>query len=457
MDIEILPIPSLDELCLPYAYQKYPSVGRSMPKGRISKRSVDGLCCPAGKDRVFLWDDALAGFGVAAFASGKKVYVAQFRKDGRSRRSTIGDHGRLTPDEARSQAKTLLGSVEQGADPIDERRRARAVRTFREVAEDFLAQHVDRKRKGRTSAEYRRLLDGYINPAMGSKRIVELTRGDVTKVHARLSNTPNQANRCVAVISAVWNWAARRDEVDFAKNPSRGVERYRETSRERFLTSEEFARLGEALRQAETTGLPWEHEAPQSKHGAKPENRRTFADPYAVAAIRLLIFTGARLREILHARWSEVDFERGMILLPESKTGRKPIYLSAAALAVLAKIPRQPDNPYIIPGRKAGQPRADLNKPWAGLRRVAGLVGVRVHDLRHTFASFGAGASMGLPIIGKLLGHAQPSTTNRYAHLDVDPLRRAADQIGDQIDAAMRNSPGAIVTSLASRQRGSSR
>ena len=150
---------------------------------------------------------------------------------GRSRRSTIGDHGRLTPDQARSQAKALLGAVEQGADPIEERRKARAVRIFREVAEDFLVQHVDRKRKGRTSAEYRRLLEGYIYPSIGSKRILDLARGDITRLHARLSDTPNQANRCLAVISAIWNWAARHDEVDFTKNPSRGVERNPETSR----------------------------------------------------------------------------------------------------------------------------------------------------------------------------------------------------------------------------------
>ena len=419
-----------------------------MPLGRISKRSVDALICAPGKDRVFLWDDSLAGFGVAAFASGKKVYVAQYRKDGRSRRSTLGDHGRLTPDEARSQAKTLLGSVEQGADPIDERRKARAVRTFREVAEDFLVQHVDRKRKDRTSTEYRRLLEGYVYPSIGAKRIVDLSRGDIARMHAKLSDTPNQANRCVSVISAVWNWAARRDEVEFAKNPARGVERNQEKSRERFLTSEEFSRLSEALQLAETEGLPWAHTTPQSKHGAKPENRRSKADPYAVAAIRLLIFTGARLREILHARWSEVDFERGMILLPDSKTGRKPIYLSSVALAILSEIPRLYGNPYLIPGQKLGLPRADLNKPWAGVTRAAGLAGVRVHDLRHTFASFGAGASMGLPIIGKLLGHSQPATTHRYAHLDVDPLRRAADQIGTRIETAMRRGRDATIPVL---------
>src|SRR5208282_5821290 len=146
----------------------------TMPRGRISKRSVDALTCPPGKDRKFLWDDALAGFGVAAFPSKKKTYVAQFRRDGRSRRVAIGDHGRLTPEEARSQAKTILGQVEQGADPADERRKARAVRTFREVADDFMQQHVEVKRKSRTRADYRALLDKRILPAIGNTRIVDL-------------------------------------------------------------------------------------------------------------------------------------------------------------------------------------------------------------------------------------------------------------------------------------------
>jgi integrase len=187
-----------------------------------------------------------------------------------------------------------------------------------------------------------------------------------------------------------------------------------------------------------------------SKH--LPKSRRTVVDPFAVAAIRLLIFTGARLREILFARWDQVDFERGIIHLPDSKTGRKPIYLSAAALQVLANLPRIEGNPHVIPGEKPGAPRSDLKRPWSVITQAAGLHGVRIHDLRHSFASFGAAASMGLPIIGKLLGHSQPATTARYSHLDADPLRRAADAIAGTIAAALDNKPIADVVPLQMRR-----
>jgi len=422
-----------------------------MPKGRITKRAVDAFRCPpGGKDRAFLWDDALAGFGLAAFPSGKKVYVAQFRKDGRSRRVAIGEHGRLTPDEARSQAKAILGAVETGADPIGDRRAARAVRTFGEVAAEFMAQHVAAKRKERTHQAYEVLLRKHLVPALGSKRITDVRRVDVARMHGRLSDAPGAANRAVSLVSAIWNWAARRDEATFADNPARGIERNREQRSERFLTSEELARLGSALAEGETVGFHYavDQTNPNAKHAPKADKRRAKLDPFGVAAIRLLILTGARLREILDAQWSQVDLERGVIFLADSKTGRKPIYLSAAAQAVLATLPRIAGNPHIIAGAKDGAPRADLKKPWAAVKRAAGLQGVRLHDLRHSFASFGAGASLGLPIIGKLLGHTQAATTHRYAHLDADPLRRAADTIGATIAAAMAGRQGAEIVSL---------
>jgi integrase len=419
-------------------------------QGRISKRAVDALACPAGKDREILWDDALAGFGVAVFPTGRKAYVAQYRQQGRSRRVTIGEHGRLTPEEARSQAKMILGAVETGADPISERRAARAVRIFSDVAEDFMRLHAKAKRKGRTADEYERILKAHILPALGSKRVLDVRRLDVATLHARLADSPYQANRALAVISAVWNWAARRDEVDRNSNPAAGIERYPEQGRERFLTSEELSRLGAALAEGETLGLPYsvDQSKPGAKHAVKEENRRMPLDPFAVAAIRLLLLTGARLQEILKCRWSQVDFERGVIFLPDSKTGKKPLYLSAAAQAVLAGVPRIEGNPHVVAGARDGAPRTDLKRPWEAVRRAAGLEGFRLHDLRHSFASFGAGASLGLPIIGKLLGQKQAATTQRYAHLDADPLRRAVDTIGATISAAMEGKKGAEVVPL---------
>jgi integrase len=207
------------------------------------------------------------------------------------------------------------------------------------------------------------------------------------------------------------------------------------------------------LREGETIGLPYaiDENSPKAKHAPKEDNRRAMLDPFAVAAIRLLILTGARLREILDAQWQHVDFERGVIFLPDSKTGKKPIYLSAASLAILSALPRIEGNPFVIPGEKAGQPRADLKRPWAAVTRAAGLDGVRIHDLRHSFASFGAGASLGLPIIGKLLGHTQAATTHRYAHLDADPMRRAAETIGATIAAAMGGAPSNVVPMAKAR------
>ena len=306
------------------------------------------------------------------------------------------------------------------------------------MAEGFLAYAFAKKKTG-TARGYDNALRLHILPQLGTKRLTKITHADVESLHASMSQRRPQANRTLAVLSAVWSWAARHRHVDAASNPTKGVEKYRESARERYLTKDELLRLSDALTAAETTGLPYsvDESNPKAKHAPKPENRRRKFDRHSVAAIRLLTLTGARLREILDAKWEHVDLERGMIFLPDSKTGRKPIYLSAAAAAILSALPRIDGNPYVIPGEKTGQPRADLKRPWDAICEAAGLDGVRLHDLRHSFASVGAGASLGLPIIGKLLGHSQPSTTQRYAHLDADPMRRAVETIGSTIAAAM--------------------
>jgi integrase len=409
-----------------------------MATRRISKSTVDALHCPPDKDRDIVWDDKLKGFGVAVFPSGIKTYVAQYRKDGRSHRVAIGKHGRLTPDEARREAKALLGDVEKGVNPALERRTKREAPTLNKAAAGFLTYAFTKKKIG-TAKGYESALRLHILPVIGFKRLTEIQSDDVENLHAGMSDRRPQANRTLDVLSAVWTWAARQKYVDAAANPTKGVEKYRESARERYLSKNEFLRLSEALTAAETIGLPYSvnESGPKAKHAPKPEKRTRKFDTHAVAAIRLLILTGARLRELLHAKWEHVDFGRGIIFLPDSKTGRKPIYLSAAAAAILSTLPRAEGNPYVFPGDKTGQPRADLKRPWDAVCEAAGLDSVRLHDMRHSFASIGVGASLGLPIIGKLLGHSQPSTTLRYAHLDADPMRRAVETIGVTITAAM--------------------
>jgi integrase len=443
--------------CLPKAQSKtviMPKASISR-KDRISKRSVDELTCPPDEDRAFLWDNALTGFCLVAFPSGRKVYYVQYRQAGRSRRAAIGGHGRLTPEEARIEAKKLLGDTARGIDPLAERKAVRSVPLFRDIAAEFMDHHIAPKRKPRTLDTYETLLRLHILPSLGNLRMTEIRRAHISKMHLGASH-PGAANRALTVVSAIWNWAAaEHEELVLPQNPVKGLSRNPEQSRERFLDHSELARLGEALARAETEGLSYDVDEtkPTAKHAPKPENRRRLVDPFAVAAIRLLLFTGARLREILHAKWEYVDFERGLLNLPDSKTGKKAIILSAAALDVLAALPRLGGNPFIFPGGKDGRPRADLKRPWDAITQAAGLQGVRIHDLRHSFASIGAGRGLGLPIIGKLLGHATPRMTAKYAHLDNDPIRRAADQIGETIAAALSPNPQAEVVSLKAKRR----
>jgi integrase len=377
--------------------------------------------------------------------SGEKSYVVKYRAgSGRgapTRRVTLGAVGALTPDEARKLAKATLGAVAHGLDPAAVKAAERRASTLREIAEVFLAEHAEAKRKPLTASSYRDVLERIVLPELGSRRGENVTLADLARLHVRMKDRPYQANRMLAVVGSLYAFAGKRKLVPAGFNPARGIDKYPEKGRERFLTGEELAKLGDAIREAETVGLPWGIDAAKAtaKHAPKEANRRTVVDPYAAAAIRLLILTGARLREILKLQWQHVDLERGLLLLPDSKTGAKSIILNAPALALLAGLERV--GAHVIAGQNAGKegekPRADLNRPWRSIAKRAGLAGLRIHDLRHTHASFGAGAGLGLPIIGKLLGHARASTTQRYAHLETDPLRRASDHIGSRLAAAM--------------------
>jgi integrase len=382
-----------------------------MPERRrkITKAVVDVL-----QPGELAWDADVKGLGVRCQRR-DRVYIIKYRSQGRQRWYTIGKHGSpWTPELARREAKRILGLVAEGKDPADKKQRDRSAPTLSALADRFLEEHVEAKSKDRTYTEYKRLVERIVKPELGRFKADEVRSSDIERLHLKFRATPYQANRLVALLSKMFNWSGRRGE----RNPCVGIERFAEQKRRRYLSSAELARLGAALAQIEDQKL---------------------TSPYVVAAIRLLVFTGARLSEILTLRWDHVDLERGFLNLTDSKTGAKTIYLNAVARKLLAALPRLAGNPFVIPGERQGKHLVNLEKPWRKVRDLAHLPDVRLHDLRHSFASFGAGAGLGLPIIGALLGHAQAATTARYAHLAADPLQQAADLIGDRLEAALRH------------------
>ena len=410
-----------------------------MPIMKLTKRTVDAI--EATGRRHIIYDTDLKGFGLKVTPSGGKSWCVEYRAGARGRtankrRMVLCAATALTPDQARNAARAILARVALGEDPAAAKVRAREIPTFREFAERYLLEEAAAKLKPKSVVNYRIYLRKHACPALGSIKLDKITPADVAALHRHIGLTkPMTANRVVECLGSVFRYAANCGLIERGHNPGAHIAAFREQRRERFLSSDELARLGEAIREAETIGIAWEVDAtkPTAKH--IPKEGRTTIGPHAAAALRLLILTGARLREILHLRWDYVDFERGLLLLPDSKTGRKTIVLNAPSLAILAALPRL--GPYVIAGEHEDKPRHDLNRPWNLICKRAGLTRVRLHDLRHTHASIGAGAGLGLPIIGKLLGHLNTSTTHRYAHLDADPLRRASEEIAGRINVAM--------------------
>jgi integrase len=406
--------------------------GGDMASAYITKRAVDAS--RARKTDTYLWDKELSGFGLKVTPGGRKVYLVQYRlggRKGRTRRFTIGRHGQITPTFARAAAKRLLGEIAAGRDPAAERDKARADKSLVVVLEQFMVEHVKPKLKASTAQSYQRIATLYVLPSVGRHLIGDVQRADIARIHHLMRDKPYQANRTLAMLSKFFGWAEKHGLRPDGSNPCRHVEKYREGRRERFLSQAELARLGDALRGAEHTKS---------------------CSPWIVAAIRLLTFTGARRNEILTLRWEHVSEEHESLLLPDSKTGRKAIHLNAPALALLQAIPGVEGNPYVICGEKPGQHLVNLEKPWRRIRKIAKLDDVRLHDLRHSFASVAASRGQSLVIIGKMLGHSQPTTTARYAHLADDPVKAASDAVGGHIAAAMDGGYRSDVVGLSRSQ-----
>lgn len=379
---------------------------RRLIVAKLTKRVVEQLE-PEAVETIH-WDDELRGFGVRVWPSGRKVYVAMTRVKGRLRKVTIGTHGPITADKARIKAHEIISQAKAGNDPVKELDVARKSPTVKGLGERFLKEHVAIRCKPSTQYEYRRSVELFINPEIGTRKVLDIERRDIAELHQSLQHIPYQANRTLGVLSKMFNlaevWGLRPD----GSNPCLHVKKYREEKRERFLGADEYASLGRTLAEVGADGSE---------------------SPAVVAAVRLLMLTGCRLGEIMTLKWSYVDWQARALRLPDSKTGAKVVHFGEVVAAVLRSIPRLKDNPWVITGTKEGARLTDLQPPWRRIRKKAGLDDVRIHDLRHSFASGALFLGEGLPMIGKLLGHTQVQTTARYAHLAADPVKNAMEKV----------------------------
>ena len=392
-----------------------------LDSGTISRRTIEAL--PIGDREAVYWDHELSGFGVRVYPSGAKVYVVQTRSGGKSRRITIGRHGVLSAEQARRKAAQFIASIKAGEEPTRAGSSANAGPTMAEVAERYMKEHVAVRCKPSTAQGCRYTLDKYLLPVFGTRPLDTIGREEVSALQYRLHKTPTMANRVVDMLSRLFNMAEAWGHAPQGGNPCRFVQKYKERSCERFLAEEEFRRLGRVLDEVEA-------------------ERKVSAS--AVAAIRLLMLTGCRLGEIVTLRWEDVDLEAGELGLRDAKTGARQVALSPAAVRVLSTIPRVADNSWVIAGRKPGTRLGNLNASWLVVRARAGLKDVRLHDLRHSFASRALALGESLTMIGKLLGHRKVQTTARYAHLAQDSVKASAARVAESLRADMATSGSSV-------------
>jgi integrase len=428
-----------------------------MPNKRLSdvhltKTTVDAAM-PREK-RFEIWDSELSGFGLRIETTGRKLFIVRYRAEGGGRNApkrlmTIGPYGVLTPKEARDEAEKILGAVATGGDPAGDLRRKRQDLTVSELCDLYLKEACVAKKPKTKEIESGRIRR-HIKPLLGPKRLSSLRQSDVLwmmrqiaegKTKADLKTRPRgraivrggqgTASRTVVQLSAMLSYAVREGVME--ANPAKGIRRWKDGKRERYLNEEELKRLGEAIAETEAAG----------------------GNPKATAIIRLLALTGARKGEILQLKWSEVDFDRGFLRLADSKTGPKTIPVGKSALAILSNQPRLAGSDFVFPADKIG--RKGLERAyfqgtdwfWCEIRTKAKLEDVRLHDLRHTAASIAVADGASLPVIGRILGHSDTKTTQRYAHLSDAPVRLAVEQLAERVDNALAGIQRPVATASA--------
>ncbi len=383
---------------------------------KLTKRQIDYLN-PNSKKKT-LWDNNPKGLGVTLNKNGSKSFILKYRNiSGQQKKFKIGVYGVFTLEQARKLAREHLVKIARGGDPTRERKEFRQSPDVKDLLEKYLNEHSKINNKPNTYENNKNYVYKYLIPALGKHKVKSITRNDIYELQQKLyKRGKSTANIAISILSKAFNLAEVWEWRDDNTNPCRHIKKFPMKARQRFLSKDEFHTLNKKL---EFYGKAQLEPAP------------------VITAIRLLMFTGCRLNEILTAKWEYVDFDNHCFKFPDSKTGAKTVYFSDTVGKILRDIKRFPDNPYIIVGETPGQHLYNLQKPWRRIRQDCGLDDVRIHDLRHSFASMAAMSGMSLPIIGSMLGHSQPQTTAQYVHLMGEPMREAANAVSETINQAM--------------------
>jgi integrase len=385
---------------------------------KLTDRIVKALSLPKAGNRI-AYDSEVSGFGCRVTHGGSRAFILNYRtRVGRERRYTLGAWPDWSTVGARKEAKELKQRIDRGEDPLAEIEKGRGAKTVADLCERFLKEHCARKNRATTTRDYTSIINRWILPKLKHRKAAEVTFADVDDLHAYVSkDAPYVANRMLAILSKAFNLAVRWQWV--LVNPVRGVERNQEVKRQRYLSTDELLALGKTL--------------------------AAYRNTQAANVVRLLLLTGARSGEVLNAQWEQFDIEAGVWIKPAATTKQKlehRVPLSAPARQLLqailaaerakAKKRNRELSAYVFPSsRVAGEPRENMRRAWAEICKATRFKSpVRIHDLRHTYASILASSGRSLPIIGALLGHTQAATTQRYAHLFDDPLRAAAEHVG---------------------------
>ena len=385
----------------------------------ISQRSIKNLRPPATGNQI-IYDSQIGGFGVRITAGGAISFILTYWINGRQRRFTIGRHPELTATAARAEAVQLREAIRSGGDPLAQKQQRYAAPTVADLARDYLERHAKIHKRVAAANDDAGMLRNIILPKLGKLKVTGVERRDIEELHGKLKDMPYRANRVLALLSKMMNlaidWGWRAD------NPCRRIPRFQEEKRDRWLSTDELERLCMAL----------------DKH----------PNQVSANAVRLLLLTGARRGEVLSAGWEEFDLERGIWTKPSHHTKQKRtehVPLSAAAMQLLVNMKKQATGEVLFPGQTPGEPLREIKKFWSSVQRTAEIKNARLHDLRHTYASHLVSAGMSLPIVGRLLGHTQPQTTARYAHLADDPLRQATNRFASILAGAQKRQSAEVI------------